>query len=95
MSRYRIIDTDTHLIEPRDLWTSRLPGSWGDDVLHIKWHEPSQQEIWFFGDQPVKSAWRMAMWGFEGRGEIYDGSGPAVQADAHTLGGRWRTAGVL
>ncbi|MFG3525114.1 amidohydrolase family protein [Nocardia nova] len=82
-SKYRVIDTDTHLIEPADLWTERLPKSWGDDVLHVRWDEKSQQDLWFFGDQPLKAAWQWANWGWTGKGEIHDGSGPTRQSEAH------------
>ena len=30
-----IIDTDTHVVEPPDLWTSRLSSKWGDLVPHV------------------------------------------------------------
>ena len=32
-----IIDVDTHVIEPPDLWTSRLGSKWGDTLPHIAW----------------------------------------------------------
>ena len=39
---YRVIDTDTHVIEPYDLWTSRLDvGKWGDKVPHVRFDEKS------------------------------------------------------
>jgi predicted TIM-barrel fold metal-dependent hydrolase len=40
----RIIDTDTHFTEPPDLWTTRLPRSWGESVLHVRRDEASQAE---------------------------------------------------
>ena len=30
-----IIDTDTHVVEPPDLWTSRVSSKWGDLVPHV------------------------------------------------------------
>jgi uncharacterized protein len=54
-----IIDVDTHLVEPPDLWTSRMPSSLGDLVPHVKWDADRQEEAWFVGDQrlaPVASA---------------------------------------
>ena len=39
VDQFRVIDTDTHVIEPYDLWTSRLPARWGDQVPHVKWDE--------------------------------------------------------
>ena len=32
LSDIRLIDTDSHIIEPPDLWTSRVPRKWRDDV---------------------------------------------------------------
>ena len=32
----RVIDTDTHLSEPHDLWTSRAPASYQDLVPHVR-----------------------------------------------------------
>jgi uncharacterized protein len=55
----RIIDADTHLVEPPDLWTSRLPGRFGDLIPHVLWDPDQQEEAWFVGDQrlaPVASA---------------------------------------
>jgi predicted TIM-barrel fold metal-dependent hydrolase len=95
MSKYRIIDTDTHLIEPPDVWTSRLPKSWGEDVLHVRWDNDAQAELWFFGDQPIKTAWQWANWGWDGNdAEIQDSApesgpaalgrpGPTRQSEAH------------
>ena len=59
VDRFKVIDTDTHVIEPYDLWTSRLPSSWGDRVPHVKWDEDFQEDAWYFGDQrtgPAASA---------------------------------------
>ena len=37
VDQYRVIDTDTHVIEPYDLWTSRLSvDKWGDKVPHVR-----------------------------------------------------------
>ena len=37
VDRFKVIDTDTHIIEPYDLWTSRLAvGKWGDKVPHVR-----------------------------------------------------------
>jgi predicted TIM-barrel fold metal-dependent hydrolase len=48
----KIIDADTHIIEPYDLWTSRVSVSrWGDLVPHVVWSDERQCEIWVSGDQ--------------------------------------------
>jgi predicted TIM-barrel fold metal-dependent hydrolase len=53
----RIIDTDTHVVEPYDLWTSRLSTKkWGDKVPHVKWVEEEKQDVWFFGDVKLQGA---------------------------------------
>lgn len=51
----RIIDTDTHLVEPPDLWTSRMSQKWGDAVPHVRWDEDNQEEAWFIGGERVTS----------------------------------------
>jgi len=60
----RIIDTDTHIVEPPDLWTSRVSKKWGDLVPHVKWDEATQEEAWFAGDLRLSSAGAAAMAGW-------------------------------
>ena len=74
-----IIDTDTHFTEPPDLWTSRLPAKWGDDVLHVRWDDTLQAEAWCIGDRVVTKAWAGAMFGWD---EPFP-SAPPRQQDAH------------
>jgi uncharacterized protein len=59
VDRFKIIDTDTHLVEPPDLWTSRMSKKWGDLVPSVRWDDDAQEEAWFVGDQrlaPVGAA---------------------------------------
>ena len=59
VERFRVIDTDTHLVEPPDLWTSRMSSRWGDLIPHVVWDEAHAEEAWVIGDQrvaPVGSA---------------------------------------
>ncbi|HEX9995480.1 MAG TPA: amidohydrolase family protein [Acidimicrobiales bacterium] len=51
----RVIDTDTHLVEPPDLWTTRMPSKWQDMVPHVRWDEENQEEAWFIGAERVTS----------------------------------------
>lgn len=44
-----IIDTDSHVAEPLDLWTSRLPSSWGDDLPQVVWDEDAGEHRWRVG----------------------------------------------
>src|SRR5439155_16564686 len=74
-----IVDTDTHVVEPADLWTSRLPKKWGDEVMHVRWDDRYDAEVWCIGDKVVTKAWAAAMWGFD---EPFP-SAPKTLADAH------------
>ena len=48
----KIIDVDSHVTEPPDLWTSRVSvAKWGDLVPHVRWDDQWQEERWFVGDQ--------------------------------------------
>jgi predicted TIM-barrel fold metal-dependent hydrolase len=54
---FRVIDTDTHVIEPYDLWTSRISvDKWGDKVPHVRWDEDFQEDAWFFGESRIGPA---------------------------------------
>jgi predicted TIM-barrel fold metal-dependent hydrolase len=53
----RIIDTDTHIIETPDTWTSRLSDKWGEHVMTVRWSEERQREMWFFDKHPIAPAW--------------------------------------
>ncbi|HWD24587.1 MAG TPA: hypothetical protein VG368_03920, partial [Acidimicrobiales bacterium] len=47
----RVIDTDTHVVEPGDLWTSRVSvKQWGDKVPHVIWSEERDLDVWVSGD---------------------------------------------
>ena len=59
-----VIDADTHLVEPPDLWTSRMSSKWGDLVPHVVWDEQNGDEAWFIGDQRVSSVGGAAMAGW-------------------------------
>ena len=58
VDRYKVIDTDTHVIEPYDLWTSRL------DVEQVGRQGPPravrtssyQEDAWYFGEKRVGAA---------------------------------------
>jgi predicted TIM-barrel fold metal-dependent hydrolase len=48
--KFKVIDTDTHLIEPPDLWTARMPAHLHDQIPRVRWDEHSGLEAWFLGD---------------------------------------------
>ena len=56
MSSTFIIDTDTHVNEPPDLWTSRMSAKkWGDLIPTVQWIEAKQSEYWCVKGQPLFS----------------------------------------
>ena len=59
-----IVDVDTHVVEPPDLWTSRMSSRWGDLVPHVRWDEANQEEAWFMGDQRLGAVGAAAMAGW-------------------------------
>jgi predicted TIM-barrel fold metal-dependent hydrolase len=62
--RYRVIDVDTHLTEPADLWTSRVPSSMVDDVPRIE--RKGGMDVWVVGDQFIGAPGAYSMAGFDG-----------------------------
>ena len=61
----RVVDTDTHVIEPYDVWTSRVSTKrFGDRVPHVKWDEELQQEMWYFGKERIAAGAGSAMAGW-------------------------------
>ena len=49
-----IIDVDTHVVEPPDLWTSRMNPKWGDQIPRVRWDDKNQDEGWFVGDHRLQ-----------------------------------------
>ena len=47
--RYAVADVDSHIIEPADLWTSRVSSKWGDLVPHVQFDERRQEDRWYIG----------------------------------------------
>jgi len=63
--RVRAIDTDTHITEPADVWTSRVSTQrWGDAVPHVR--QVGGRDVWFIRDQGVGSPGFTSMAGFDG-----------------------------
>jgi predicted TIM-barrel fold metal-dependent hydrolase len=59
-----IVDTDTHVVEPPDLWTSRVSSRWGDLVPHVGWDGDKEEEAWFMGDARLGAVGGPAMAGW-------------------------------
>jgi predicted TIM-barrel fold metal-dependent hydrolase len=50
LSNVRVIDCDTHVIEPYDLWTSRVSDKWGELVPHVQRNDEGVDH-WYSGDK--------------------------------------------
>ena len=46
-----VIDNDTHISEPPDLFTSRLPAKWHDQAPKIIRSEDTGFEVWVIGSE--------------------------------------------
>ena len=61
-TKFKVIDTDTHIVEPYDLWTSRVSTKkYGEAVPHVRWDPNMNEDAWYFGDQRVATAAGIAM----------------------------------
>ena len=68
MASIPIVDTDTHVTEPPDLWTSRVSSKWGDSIPHVRMDDatleakgaaaltPYPEESWYIGDKKICGA---------------------------------------
>lgn len=50
-STHRVIDIDTHVTEPPDVWEGRVASKWGDRIPHIQ--RVGELDLWMLGDQPI------------------------------------------
>ena len=87
--RYNVIDIDTHIIEPADLWTSRMSRKWGEMVPHTRTSEKSGVQRWYMGDLRLPAAGAVAHAGWK---DFPPGFPPTLdQADPAT----WQAAARL
>ena len=88
--RYRVIDADSHVVEPVDLWTSRVPAKFGDLVPRTKWSEARREHVWVVGERPLYGIGTFAMAGW---GEFLPGHPPTLEeADRASWDARARLA---
>ena len=65
--RYAVIDADTHVTEPPDVWTARVSSKWGDLVPHVVMDPGgSGREFWAIGDRLIQPTGITAMAEFDG-----------------------------
>ena len=81
----RIIDVDTHITEPPDVWTARMSkATWGDAVPHIE--RVDGVDAWFVSGNRIGSPGPGSMAGFDGvvpnGPRTYDEIAPAMY-DSH------------
>ena len=62
--RYKVIDVDTHVTEPPDVWVDRVSSKWGDRVPHVV--RQGEIDMWMIGDQPILPPGITATAGFDG-----------------------------
>ena len=64
-NQFKVIDTDTHIIEPYDLWTSRISVSkWGERVPQVKYDSEAEEDAWYFNGHRMGTAAGAAMAGW-------------------------------
>src|SRR5262249_55963807 len=49
ISKMKVIDVDSHVSEPGDLWTTRLPKKYGDMIPHVAAHPKTGYRTWRIG----------------------------------------------
>ena len=62
--RYRVIDVDTHISEPPDVWTARVSRKWGDRIPHVV--KIGRKDMWVIGEKPIMPTGITATAGFDG-----------------------------
>ncbi len=62
--RFTVIDVDTHLTEPPDTWTSRVPAAMQDQVPRVE--NRGGLDVWVAGDQFIGAPGAYSMAGYDG-----------------------------
>ncbi len=63
-NRHRVIDVDSHLTEPPDVWPARVSSKWGDRVPHIE--RLGAKDVWMVGGKPIGAPGAYSLAGFNG-----------------------------
>ena len=77
-----IIDCDSHVAEPADLWTSRLPAKYTDDAPHLQWDDRFGEMRWRVGDDLLRGEAEFAQAGWH----EFPPSHPVSLAEADPVG---------
>src|SRR4051812_26643805 len=78
-----VVDVDSHVSEPTDLWTSRLSTKWDRDLVpHVEWDSDTQVERWKIGRHVITGSGQHAHAGWR---EFYPSVPPRLaEADRAT-----------
>ncbi len=49
----RVVDNDTHVVEPADLWSARLPAKYLDRAPSVRWDELTAKDWWYMDGMPL------------------------------------------
>ncbi len=64
--RIKVIDADSHISEPENLWTNRVSTQkWGELVPHVKFDPNINEERWYMGGRPFMPTAGAAMAGWK------------------------------
>jgi predicted TIM-barrel fold metal-dependent hydrolase len=74
--RIPIVDVDSHLIEPGDIWTERLGKKWGQAAPHLEFNPKSGMEHWRIGQRMV---WQVARYAHGGWPEYWPSFPPRLE----------------
>ena len=77
--RYQLIDCDSHITEPPDLWTSRVEARFKDRVPTVRWVEQDAMECWFIGGMKCGAVGSTAVAGYKDPFPAW----PPTYADTH------------
>jgi predicted TIM-barrel fold metal-dependent hydrolase len=64
--RFQVIDVDTHVSEPHDVWVDRVPKKWGDQILHVQRDATTGKDHWYIGKDQGMATGIAAQAGFDG-----------------------------
>ncbi len=64
-NQFKVIDTDTHVVEPYDLWTARIStAKYGEKVPQVKYDPVEKEDFWYFNGERLGPAAGTAMAGW-------------------------------
>lgn len=83
-----IIDADSHITEPPDVWTARMSARWGDAIPHLVYDERYGIERWKVGDLLLAAVAQTAMGGWKEPVPAYPRTLEEVDRAAHDSAAR-------